>query len=154
MIMQQEIPSPGPHTSTPAPDKLWPLTSGRLQWRNVKQMVAPHLLALHIYWQSPDQPLRVVSFPCTPALRLHIVEARALSMLGAVEPTRRRCAPLSSTNDELQDGTRAELGFPAARKALSIGTAYVGLGMGDDAEPAAGQALELYLAADPELVGV
>lgn len=52
--------------------------------------------------------------------------------------------------DELQDGTGGELGFPAARKAPSIGTAYVGLGMGDDAEPAAGQALELYLAADPE----
>ncbi len=73
--------------------------------------------AVIAFWSG--QPRRSVEFvrsalpvapPGTPTLRLHIVEARALSMLGAVEPTQTalRAADEAAeldAYDELQDGT-------------------------------------------------
>lgn len=87
--------------------------------------------------------------PGTARVRLHSVNARALALVGARQEV---TAELNAAADELNragddpflDEIGGELGFDRSRHALCAGAAFVALGDGEHAEPAATTAIELF----------
>ncbi|WP_328392042.1 hypothetical protein [Nocardia sp. NBC_00416] len=90
----------------------------------------------------------------TARARLHSVNARALSMLGARGEVHTELESAAAEldragHDEFLDEVGGELAFDRARRALCAGAAYVALGDGEQAEQAALQAVDLFATIPP-----
>ena len=90
--------------------------------------------------------------PGTARVRLHAVRARSLGLIGARDEVTAELALAAEQlehagHDEFLDGIGGELAFDRPRVALCASTAYVALGDGERAEPAAEAALRLLDAA-------
>lgn len=113
-----------------------------------------------LFWSG--QPRRAVGIasaalqsapPGIARVRLHAVRARALALIGARDEVGADLAAAvdqldHAGHDELLDGVGGELGFDRSRLALCGSTAYVALGDGERAEPAAEAAQEMFASLD------
>jgi len=90
--------------------------------------------------------------PGTAMVRLHCIEARALSHLGDASETTRAIGAANDAraaadgSDDLHDEIGGEFSFDEARQARCNGSAYVALGDAESAIRATGRAIELLAA--------
>jgi tetratricopeptide (TPR) repeat protein len=96
--------------------------------------------------------------PGTARVRLHSVNARALALIGArqevITELNAAARELDRAGDDpFLDEIGGELSFDRSRHALCTASAYVALGDGEQAEPAAMTAIELFAGLPEDLRG-